>query len=288
MAKTIAQGWQEFHTRLTPTSTEEKGASGHRETVESCLRDNLGMYRFARIGSFGNGTSITGYSDTDYIAVCPSDKLPDNSANALVKVKGVLDDRFVFTEVKVRTPAVRLEFGTTAAQKTEIVPAYYKGTHNGYDVYGIADGDGKWMNASPDAHNEYVREVNDKHSGKVKKLIRYIKAWKYFRDVPISSFYLEMRTAKYADGESSIVYSIDVQRVLKQMLDGGLARMQDPTGIGGYITPCSTQAKHDDAIGKLETAVARAEKACNAENAGNIADAFDWWNKLYYYEFPKY
>jgi hypothetical protein len=72
------------------------------------------------------------------------------------------------------------------------------------------------------------------------------------------------------------------------MLDGGLARMQDPTGIGGYITPCSTQAKHDDAIGKLETAVARAEKACNAENAGNIADAFDWWNKLYYYEFPKY
>ncbi len=288
MAKTIAQGWQEFHTRLTPTSTEASGASGHRSSVESCLREKLGMYRFSPIGSFGNGTSITGHSDTDYIAVCPSDKLPDNSANELVKVKGILDYRFVFTEVKVRTPAVRLEFGTTAAEKTEIVPAYFKGTHSGYDVYGIADGAGSWMNASPDAHNEYVRAVNAKHSGKVKKLIRYVKAWKYFRSVPISSFYLEMRTAKYADGESSIVYSIDVKRVLKQLLDGGLARMQDPTGIGGYITPCNTQAKHDDALSKLETAVSRAENAWGAEAAGDVEEAFDWWNKLYYYEFPKY
>lgn len=288
MAKTIEEGWREFHTRLTPTSTEESGASGHRESLERCLRDNLGMYRFARIGSFGNGTSITGYSDTDYIAVCPEDQLPDESGNALTKVKRILDYRYTDTEVKVRTPAVRLEFGTTAAQKTEIVPAYYKGEHAGHKVYGIADGHGGWMNASPDAHNEYVREVNAKHSGQVKKLIRYVKAWKYFRDVPISSFYLEMRTAKYAAGESSIVYSIDVKRVLKQMLDGGLARIQDPTGIGGYITPCNTEAKHADAFSKLDTAVTRAEKACAAESAGHVADAFDWWNMLYYYEFPKY
>ena len=288
MAKTIAQGWQEFHTRLTPTSTEESGASGHRSTVESCLRDKLGMYRFARIGSFGNGTSITGHSDTDYIAVFPSDRLPDNSSNALIKVKGVLDFRFALTEVKVRTPAVRLEFGTTAAQKTEIVPAYIRGQHGEHDVYGIADGAGGWMNASPDAHNEYVRAVNAKHSGKVKKLIRYVKAWKYFREVPISSFYLEMRTAKYADGEASIVYSIDVRNVLRDMLKCGLARMQDPTGIGGYIYPCKTELQKEDALSKLETAVSRAEKAWEAESAECIAEAFQWWNKLYYYEFPKY
>lgn len=288
MPKTVEEGFREFHTRLTPTSTEETGASGHRASLESCLKDNFGMYRFVRIGSFGNGTSITGHSDTDYIAVCPDARLPNNSTIALQKIRGVLSDRYTSTAVSVNTPAVRLEFGITAAQITEVVPAYYRSEHNGYKVYGIPDGEGTWMNASPDAHNEYVREVDKKHGGKVKRLIRFVKAWKYFRDVPISSFYLEMRTAKYADGESSIVYSIDVKRVLKQMLDGGLARMQDPTGIGGYITPCGTQAKHDEAFGKLETAVSRAEKACDAENAGNIADAFDWWNKLYYYEFPKY
>jgi len=252
------------------------------------LKANFGMTRFARIGSFGNGTSITGHSDTDYIAVCPGDKLPDNSANALTKVRDVLDYRYTDTDVKVRTPAVRLEFGTTAAQKTEIVPAYHRSTYEGYKVYGIADGEGGWMNASPDAHNDYVRDVNLKHSGQVKKLIRYVKAWKYFRDVPISSFYLEMRTAKYADGESSIIYSIDVKNVLRNILNGGLARMQDPTGIGGYIYPCKTELKHEDALSKLETAVIRAEKAREAEEAGRVVDAFDWSNKLYYYEYPKY
>lgn len=144
------------------------------------------------------------------------------------------------------------------------------------------------MNASPDAHNDYVRALNAMHSGQVKRLIRYVKAWKYFREVPINSFYLEMRTAKYAAGESSIIYSIDVKNVLRNILNGGLARMQDPTGIGGYIYPCKTDIKHEDALSKLETAVTRAEKAREAEEAGYIADAFDWWNKLYYYEFPKY
>lgn len=288
MAKTIEEGWREFHTRLTPTSTEVTYASSHRQSLESCLKANFGMTRFARIGSFGNGTSITGHSDTDYIAVCPGEKLPDNSGNALTKVRDVLDYRYTDTDVKVRTPAARLEFGTTAAQKTEIVPAYYMRTYEGYKVYGIADGEGGWMNASPDAHNDFVRDVNLKHSGQVKKLIRYVKAWKYFRDVPISSFYLEMRTAKYADGESSIIYSIDVKNVLKNILNGGLARMQDPTGIGGYIYPCKTKLKHEDALSKLETAVIRAEKAREAEESGRVVDAFDWWNKLYYYEYPKY
>ena len=45
--------------------------------------------------------------------------------------------------------------------------------------------------ASPDAHNAYVASIDTKFGGKVKPLIRFIKAWKYFRDVPISSFYLE-------------------------------------------------------------------------------------------------
>lgn len=69
------------------------------------------------------------------------------------------------------------------------------------------------MDASPDAHNDYVRSIDNDLWSKVKPLIRFIKAWKYFQNVPISSFYLELRVAKYASDESSILYSIDVKRV---------------------------------------------------------------------------
>lgn len=144
------------------------------------------------------------------------------------------------------------------------------------------------MKASPEAHLHYVDEVHKKLSNKVKPLVRYIKAWKYFRDVPISSFYLEMRVAKYASTESSIIYYWDIQRVLKLLWDNQLAAIQDPMGVSGYISACKTEAKRDDALSKLERAMTRATKAREAVDAGKISDAFDWWRLLYNDEFPTY
>jgi hypothetical protein len=144
------------------------------------------------------------------------------------------------------------------------------------------------MSASPDAHNEYVRTVDNKLNNKVKPLIRFVKAWKYFRQVPISSFYLELRVAKYASSESSIIYDIDVKRVLCYLRDSGLANMQDPMDVSGYIPACKTQALKEDALSKLETAANRAEKAREAADKENISEAFDYWRLLYNEIFPSY
>lgn len=144
------------------------------------------------------------------------------------------------------------------------------------------------MKVSPDAHNCYVRAVDEKLGRKVKPLIRFLKAWKYFRDVPISSFYLELRVAKYASSETSIVYDIDVMNVLKMLSDNQLASMQDPMDVSGYIQACSTSAKKLDALSKLSTALTRAEKARDATINGNISVAFDWWRRLYNDQFPTY
>jgi hypothetical protein len=64
--------------------------------------------------------------------------------------------------------------------------------------------------------------------------------------------------------------------------------MQDPMGISGYIPACSTDAKKQDALSKLETALVRAEKARDAAYKEKISEAFDYWRLLYNYEFPKY
>jgi len=144
------------------------------------------------------------------------------------------------------------------------------------------------MRSSPDTHNNYVKEVNKKLDGMVKPLVRFLKAWKYYRDVPISSFYLEMRVAKYASGESSIIYSIDVKNILKLLWNNQLAALQDPTGISGYISPCSSDAKKSKTLSKLETALKRAQNAIDAENEGEITDAFYWWNLVFNEKFPAY
>ena len=247
------------------------------------------MTRFFRSGSFGNGTSISGYSDVDYFAIIPTKKLKQDSSSTLREVRVALETRFPKTNVKVDSPAVVVPFGTNASESTEVVPAdYIKNDENGHDIYEIADGEGGWMKTSPGAHKRYVDEVDKKLNGKVKPLIRFLKAWKYYRSIPISSFYLEMSVAKYAVQKSSIFYSMDIQKIFKLLSDNKLAPLQDPKGISGYIQPCSSDSKKTDALSKLEMALTRADKAITAELTGKISEAFLWWDLVYAGRFPSY
>ena len=250
--RTVDQGFVAFLKTLTPTSTESQAAKNHRASIEACLKSNFGMTRFFRTGSFGNGTSISGYSDVDYFAEIPPKNLKQQSACTLVGVKNALAKRFPNTNVRVSCPAVVVPFGTDAKESTEVTPAdYIEDTEEDeYKIYDIPNCSDGWMRSSPDAHNAYVREVDGDLGNKVKPLIRFIKAWKYYRNVPISSFYLELRVAKYAEGESSIIYDIDVKNVLSHLYDIKLAQMQDPMEISGYVRPCPP-ARLNDAKSKL-------------------------------------
>jgi len=289
MPRSVDEGFRDFLRKLTPSGFESDAAKSHRYSIKTRLELDFDyLPRFTRIGSFGNGTSISGFSDVDYLACLPTKHLTASSSYSLQKVRNSLAARFPNTDVRVSCPAIVCPFGSYASETTEIVPADYVGESGGSKIYDIADGSGGWMKASPDAHNDYVRKIDERLSGMVKPLIRFIKAWKYFRDVPISSFYLELRVAKYAYGETSIVYDIDVKRILCQLRDAQLSNMQDPMGVSGYIPPCKSPWAYQDALSKLNTAATRAEKARDAVVRGNIADAFYWWRLFYGESFPTY
>ena len=296
MPRTVDEGFRDFLTKLTASESETSSAKSHRESIETRLEQDFGLYRLFRIGSFGNGTSISGHSDVDYLASL-KDKFYGSSSNySLSKVRDSLDARFPRTGVRVNCPAVCVPFGTSNSEKHEIVPGDNAGKAGNFMVYRIADCADGWMKVSPEAHIHYVNEVNKKLGSKVKPLVRFIKAWKYFHDVPISSFYLEMRVAKYLEmrvakysaTEHSIIYYRDIQRVLKMLWDNQLAAIQDPMGVSGYISACKTEAMRKDALSKLATALTRATNAREAVEKEKISDAFDEWRLLYNCEFPTY
>jgi hypothetical protein len=289
MPRDINQGFNDFHNRIKTSAAETAAAKSHRASIEACLKSNFGLSRFSRIGSFGNGTNVSGYSDVDYLACLPAASLKQSSSYSISLVRDALDIRFPSTGIKVNTPAVVCPFGKYKSEDTEIVVADYIGEEEyGFKNYEIADGNGGWMRISPDSHNHYVAEVDKMHGGKVKPLIRFIKAWKFYKDVPIKSFYLELMVAKYAAGESGIIYDIDVQRILAMLRDNMLAAIQDPMGVAGYIHPCKTDSLKRDALSKLNTAATRAENARIAESNGDTKIAFDWWRLLYNDNFPAY
>ncbi len=289
MPRTIEEGFRDFLTRLTPSEVESERAGSHREAVLKCLQSHYRVHRFFRTGSFGNGTSIYGYSDVDYFASIECEDLSADSTYALQKMRGHLDRRFPRTEVGVRCPAVRVPFGSTNAEAHEIVPACSiprKG--RGFEVFWIPDCAGGWMKASPEAHNAFVRDQDYRLGYKLKPLIRFMKAWKFYNSVPISSFYLEMRVASFAPNEQSILYAMDLRNVFAYLDNHDLPAVQDPAGVSGLIEPCATQAKFQEARSKITTARKRADKAREAEDAGDIKEAFECWDLLFGYRFPSY
>ena len=97
MSKTINQGFNILHSRLTPNLTESDAVKAHRKSIQECLKSNFQMTSFFKTGSNGNGTSIRGKSDTDYFARIPTHNLKENSAVSLRDIKEVLDKRFPST-----------------------------------------------------------------------------------------------------------------------------------------------------------------------------------------------
>lgn len=289
MTKTIEEGFRIFHGKLTPTGGESEAAKHHRYSIEECLKKNFKITRFFRTGSFGNGTSIRGYSDVDYFASIPLVNLSYSSNVILRKVWRALNSRFPNTGIKIRTPAVFLPFGKDVSESTEVVPSFFFfNNDNGNSIYTIADRNGGWIISSPDAHNAYVSEIDKRLGNKVKPLIRFLKAWKYYWKVPISSFYIELQVTKYASAHEIIIYSIDIKNIFKQLLECRLAAMQDPMGVSGYIYPCTSDSNKLHALIKLKIALGRAQKALIAELIGKIDASFYWWNIVFKGHFPRY
>ncbi len=289
MAKTLDEGFEAFLSKLKPLESEHDKAKNHKDSVFGCLKNNFKCTRLFETGSFGNGTSIRHHSDTDYFASIPNDELYSSSSYSLRLIKEALQETFPKTEgIKVNTPAVMIPFGYYASESMEVTPCSFRGMTEtplgNFQAYDIADGDSGWMLSSPNAHNAYVQKHHARLDNNLKPLIQLVKAWKYYNSVPINSFYLELRITKYAEGEKSIQYDIDIKNVLKFLDENELSSIQDPMGISGLIKACNSDSQRTEALSKVSTGYSRALKARN--NVDKPDACFSWWDLFFNNEFP--
>lgn len=288
MARTVSEGFEEFLRRLAPTEAQKAAGASHRASVKEALEANLSVRRFFETGSFSHGTGIRGFSDTD-VLVSLGDSRPQSSYTALEWVRDALSKRFSSTDVTIRRPAVQVKFGG-GYETWEVLPAFITGRGGDgklvYDIPGPSAGS-VWIDSAPDEHLAYVNECNDKpHKGDAKDLARLIKAWKYYQDVPISSFYLEMRCAQHVATQITYIHVWDVCQILEKLDGHRLAAMNDPKGASGRIVACSSDSNRDRALSKLETASGRARKALDAHNAEDQVTAFFYLDLLFGGNFP--
>jgi hypothetical protein len=289
MASTVDQGFAVLLQWITPSAAERAKAASHRASISAKLEDKFGIYRMFESGSFKHGTGVSGHSDVDYFVSLESSK-PSLSSSTLTAVRDALKERFPSTYIHASRPAVVLEFGQ-GYERVEVIPAYAKSKisdgHMKFDIPGVVE---VWLESTPETHLDYVNSCNNKEGvkGGAKELARLAKAWKYYRDVPISSFYLEMRAAAYMASQTSIIYSLDLSYFLNSLQRHALSAMNDPTGSTGRIQPCSSDANLATARSRLDTAVTRASKAVQFNKDGKVASAFEQWDLLFNGKFPAY
>lgn len=288
MARTVNEGFEEFLTRLVPTKAQREAGASHRATVRAALEDRLEVSSFFETGSFSHGTGVRGHSDIDALVSLKGGK-PESSYTALTWVKDALSARFPLTVVQIRRPAVVVKFAG-GYETWEIIPGFLTGRGGPnqlvYDIPGPATGSA-WIDSAPKEHLAYVNECNEKpHKGDAKDLARLIKAWKYSCNVPISSFYLEMRCAKHVQSLTTYIHVWDVCLVLESLRSHELAAMNDPRGASGRIHACSSDSTREDALSKLNTAATRARKALAAHQADDPTTAFYYLDLLFGGRFP--
>ena len=94
MPRSITEGFDDFLTKLKSTASESDAAKQHRASIEACLKNNFGLKRFARIGSFGNGTSVSGYLGCAgaFVGLAIEDRLQGIKARTLY-ISGAEDTR---------------------------------------------------------------------------------------------------------------------------------------------------------------------------------------------------
>jgi len=285
MARTVAQGFDVFLERLTPLTSQRSAAAAHRSRVETSLKKSLSVLMMRETGSFHHGTGVRDFSDVDVLASIGNDK-PGTSDTALNWVKNALLASFPTTTVRISRPAVVIEFAS-GAETWEVIPGFLRSSDPSvlYDIPGSATG---WIDSAPTAHLDYVNECNQKQGvqGAAKKLARLVKAWKYYCNVPVSSFYLEMRAAQHMATQTNFVAVWDVCLLLESLQGHGLAAMNDPKGRTGRFHPCSSDYRRTDALSKLATGATRARKALDAYQNDRPNDAFYYLDLLFGGHFP--
>jgi hypothetical protein len=274
----VADALAEFLWTLVPAQFDRAVASKRKEGIERLLSTAAikSDYLFES-GSWSHGTAIAAKSDVDYVAWIDSAR-PSLPSSALSRLRQVIDESSYLDVYKVRTssPVVSVEF--YRAPHFEIVPAYYQRSVGDTLVFWIPGRGDEWVLSAPDAHLDYVNHHNDRLGKQVKPLVRLVKAWKYFAEAPVSSFYLEMRTAEYAAGESSIWFDIDLPAVFRRIIASGARDMNDPEGLVGRIPSCSSDEKRTRTLSLMRDVVNSLDLADDAKRRGNPQQ---YWSNMY-------
>ncbi|MAS36101.1 MAG: nucleotidyltransferase [Anaerolineaceae bacterium] len=238
------------------------------------------------VGSYGKNTAIAPPSDIDILFELPLDQYSryenyayNGQSQLLQDIKKVLEKTYPRTAIRADGQIVLVPFTTYSI---EVLPAfkrasggyYYPDTHNG----------GSWKITDPKAEIDLIRASNKRSNGNTIKLIKMLKAWKQYCNVPIKSLVLELRSINFLENweyydKPSVYHDWMIRDFFARLIEFQNGNCPMP-GTGETIW-------YGDAwLSKAETALKRSQTACELESQESYALATIEWQKLFGNRYP--
>ena len=281
----VSSRFDQFLANIKLTSEQIEDARVKYDGVCKKLHDHFysteysGSTRYL-IGSYGKRTNIRPARDVDVIFKLPSSKYQtDTNYNyqsyLLQEVKDILLEKYPSTDIKGDGPVVVVNFSNN--HFIEVVPAIE--LDSGRFYIPITTNGGHWKLDDPKALYQFINDSDNETSGNTRNLVRMIKRWQDYCNVPIKSLVIEIRALLFLDGynhrdKGSIYYDWMVRDYFKQLVEKA----------GSYYKLPGLNEKlyyGDGWKSKSESAYARAVKACEYESAENEDSATEEWKKIF-------
>lgn len=278
------------------SQTDVDRFTGHIKTVKRRLETVFGANDVKLIGSLSRNSGVASASDADLLLGLSRDSVRwgndyKKSSTVLDEVRRQLEDRYTSTHVEKDGQAVVINFAD-GKYPVDVVPSFFKGpsaAHNNYPVFYIPDGDGWWLESSPQAHNKYITDADTKSGGKLKNVARLLKYWRICRNpqIPINSFHIELLLAQTGTCVGIKSYAWCMYETFKLLHERDGRALQDPVGLSGLVKAANTEAKRLKVVQTVSGSYDHAARALIAEQESNISEAYRQWDLVFNGCFPK-
>ncbi len=287
---TVSDTLQSLLKRIQPTGGEIQAANRHFATIKTRLETVFTVKKFFAAGSFSRDTFIRGRSDVDVFAQITLDEIRRGDGR---KSSYTVLDNFR-KEIAARLPATKVgrDVHTIVVgfsdMDMDVVPAAWAGfsTQHKRPLYLIPDGNGEWMESSPEIHNGYIKSKNQESGGKLRGVAQLFKFWRVCRDqpIPISSFHIEMVLASEGICSVGNSYAACLTELFQKMAERDCVGIRDPKGISGNIAATKTEAQRATALASVKNSREHARAALYAERMGKMDEALQQWNYVFNYK----
>lgn len=278
--------------RIEPSTTTQQLFESHRSSVASHLKTEFSANKVLLIGSHARGTAVGNISDIDLLLVLSRSEVTRcgvrvSSDTTLKNVRQRLQERYGQTHIGKDGQAVVVGF-SDGKHPVDVVPGVYFGPgHNNYPVYDIPDGSGGWMRTSPQVHNRYIADANQRSGYKLQRVARLLKFWRACRSSSLNSFHTELTLAESGVCTVPKSYAECLTDALTGLFQRDGRALRDPMGVSGLVQSTSTEAKRRQLVASLRDSAAHARKALKNDGYGSLPEAYRQWDIVFNGNFPK-